>query len=415
MLTLLWVGLAVGVVAGFSGGFALASQLASRRARRLADDEALRERALRDAFAALSGEALREAAAQLAERAEETFARLEVGGRAAFAERQRAVEDLVQPLGEALARLDDEVRRLEQDRARAQGELVERLEALTRAERDLRRETAELARALRSPGARGRWGELQLRRALELAGLTERCDFVQQQSFAGDPGSDEAGRRRPDVVVHLPGGRRIAVDAKAPLEAYLAALDATDEDDRLEALRAHARAIREHARGLAARAYWRHLQPSPELVVLFLPVEGAWAAALEHDPALLEPDGDGRVVVATPTTLIALLKAIALGWQHAALGDDAAEVVRLGRALHGRMTAFLGHFATLRRGLASALDGYNRAATALEARVLPTARRLGALGAAGATDGGGHANDVEKVLLIEDEPRAVARAPDELL
>jgi len=435
-LALFWVGLGAGIVAGAG----LAALLATRRTRRLLDDNAAlretaaalraeaarapalaalvdaRERALRDSFAALSSEALRDAAAQLAERAEETFARLEVGGRAAFAERQRAVEELVQPLGDALTRLDDEVRRLEQQRSRAQGELVERLEALSRAEGELRRETAELARALRSPGARGRWGELQLRRALEFAGLTARCDFVEQQTFS-DAGADtdgDAGRRRPDVVVHLPGQRRVAVDAKAPLDAYLAALDATDEAARRDALRAHARAVREHARALAARAYWRHLQPAPELVVMFLPIEGAWAAALEHDPSLLEPDGDGRVVVATPTTLIALLKAIALGWQQAALGEDAAEVARLGRALHGRLAGFLSHFAALRRGLAGALEGYNRAAATLEARVLPTARRLGALGAS-ATAGDSARGELEAVRLIDDDPRAAPQAVDDAL
>jgi DNA recombination protein RmuC len=435
-LALLWVGLG----AGFVAGVGLAALLGARRVRRLVEDNASlretaaalraqadrapaltalvegRERALRDSFAALSTEALREAAAQLAERAEETFARLEVGGRAAFAERQRAVEELVQPLGEALARLDEEVRRLERERARTQGELVERLEALTRAERDLRRETAELARALRSPGARGRWGELQLRRALELAGLTARCDFVEQQTFSDEAPDREGdcGRRRPDVVVHLPGGRRVAVDAKAPLEAYLASLDATDEPARRDAVRAHARAIREHARALAARAYWRHLQPAPELVVLFLPIEAAWAAALEHDPSLLEPDGEGRVVIATPTTLIALLKAIALGWQQATLGEEAAEVARLGRALHGRIAGFLDHFAALRRGLVGALEGYNRAAASLEARVLPTARRLSALGASASASDGAR-GELEIVRPIDDDPRAAPRAADDAL
>jgi DNA recombination protein RmuC len=269
------------------------------------------------------------------------------------------------PLHDALARMDAKLAQIEQDREHARGALDEQLRALGG-------QTRALTAALRQPHTRGRWGELQLRRVVELAGMTAHCDFVEQASVRDDDG----GLLRPDLVVKLPGGRQVIVDAKAPLHAFLDASEAEDETTRTAALAAHARLLREHLRRLSAKAYWDQLDATPEFVLLFLPGEHFWNAALEADPALLEEGARQSVLVATPTTLIALLRAVAYGWQQERVAEDARAVAQLGRDLHRRLETFAEHLQRVGRGLQTAVRAYDGAVGSFEHRVLPGARRL---------------------------------------
>lgn len=274
---------------------------------------------------------------------------------------------------QGLDRLADLLHHLDRERATWQGQLREQVRHVRDSTESLRRETASLTTALRKPQVRGRWGELHLRRAVELAGLVDRCDFTEQVRSAD-------GALRPDLVVHLAGGRQVVVDAKVPLDAYLDATGATDDTARQHHLARHARQLRTHVGQLAGKAYWQALPDSPEFVVLFVPAESFLAAALETDPALLEDAAARHVVLATPTTLIALLRTVAHGWTHEALDRQAAEVHRLGRELHGRLATFAGHLHSLGRSLNGATEHYNRALGSLESRVLVTARRFRELG-----------------------------------
>ncbi len=289
---------------------------------------------------------------------------------------------------DALDRVDARLRELTRDTAGGQAALGEQMRALAGASVELARETSGLSRALRSPVARGRWGEVQLRRVVELAGMVERCDFVEQTQLpgivAGPGGAAGPGERRlrPDLVVRLPGGRSVVIDAKAPLSAYLEAVDAPDAETRRAHLVEHARQVRTHMRALAAKEYFRAVDPSPEFVVMFLPGEAFFAAALEADPGLIEAGAQDRVILATPTTLIALLRAVAHGWRHEQTAAHTREVAALGRELYERLRAMTTHFASVRQGLEGAMEAWSRAAGALEARVLVPARRLSELGVA---------------------------------
>jgi DNA recombination protein RmuC len=269
-------------------------------------------------------------------------------------------------LMQGLDRLSDQVHHLDRARAAWQGHLHAQVD-------QLQRETRTLSTALRRPQVRGRWGELHLRRAVELAGLVDRCDFTEQVALEG-------GALRPDLVVHLAGGRALVVDAKVPLDAHLDATAAEDDTQRQQHLRRHAAQLRAHVDTLASKAYWRALPHSPEFVVLFVPAESFLAAALEADPTLIEYAGARQVVLATPTTLIALLRTVAHGWSQATVAEEAREVQRLGRDLHRRLATFGGHLDALGRSLNAAVTRYNQAVGSLESRVLVTARRFAELG-----------------------------------
>ena len=274
---------------------------------------------------------------------------------------------------EGLERLQDQMRDLEHNRVAWQAQLREQVTAMRTGTETLRRETQSLATALRKPQVRGRWGELHLRRAVELAGLVDRCDFTEQARL-------DDGARRPDVVVHLAGDRHVVVDAKVPLEAYLDATATDDEDVRDAHLARHARQLRTHIDLLASKAYWRATSETPEFVVLFVPAESFLSAALEVDGSLLEHAAGRHVVVATPTTLIALLRTVAHGWSHQALTQQAHEIHRLGRELHGRLGTLVGHLDVVGRSLNGAVSAYNQAVGSLERRVLVSARRFADLG-----------------------------------
>ncbi len=297
-----------------------------------------------------------------------------------LSQRHGDVAAMLAPIRETLARYDEVLAHLGRAQAQTSGAIGERLDAVSSAGELLRLETQRLSQALRAPSVRGQWGELQLKRVCELAGMLAYCDFDTQVTVRGDDGA-----QRPDLVVRLPGERQLVVDAKAPVTAYLEALAATDERTRTEQLAAHASHVRAHVMKLAAKKYWSRFDASPEFVVLFLPGESFFAAALETDPSLLELALSERVLLASPITLIALLKAAAFGWRQERVHADAAAVAALGQELHERLSAFGDQLGEIGKGLERAVSSYNRAVGSLEKRVLVTARRLSELHDADAT------------------------------
>jgi len=295
-----------------------------------------------------------------------------------LARKHQAIEQLVGPLREQLGRYEEGVVSLERHRADAYRGLTEQVQALGLSQEQLQRETRNLATALRSPSARGRWGELQLRKVVEMAGMVEHCDFDLQVTADGDE-----GRQRPDLVAHLPGGKQVVVDAKVPLEAFQAAVDAEDEGERRNHLAAHARQVRTHVEALAKKAYWKQFDPSPEFVVAFIPGDPLLAAAFEQDPGLLEFAVANHVLLATPVTLISLLRAVSYGWQQEAMADNARAVQELGRQLYDRLVTFGAHLNKVGKSLNMAVGAYNDAVGSMESRVLVSARRFPELGVTG--------------------------------
>lgn len=354
---------------------------------------------LTDTFKALAGTTLDNSSQAFLKLAKGTFETFLAEAKGDLGKKQEAISGLVKPLGESLKVYEEHIRGLEKSREAAYAGLTERLKTLSISQQELQKETGNLVTALRAPQVRGRWGEMTLKRTVELAGMSEHCDFTEQVTV-----QSEDGRLRPDMIVHLPAGREIVVDAKVPLAAYLDSTSADSEEQREEQMKHHVRQFRTHLNQLGAKAYWTQFEKTPDIVVMFVPGESFLAAAADRDHALIEDGLKQKVVVATPTTLVALLRAVAYGWRQEQMADNAQKISDLGRELYNRMRVMADHLNDIGKGLERANSSYNKAVGSMEARVLPSARRFKELGAVSG-------DDIAIVEPVETAPKTL-HAPE---
>jgi DNA recombination protein RmuC len=329
------------------------------------------ESKLREAFDSLAGKVLQNSSEQFLQLAQERLGTLQKQASGDLAQRQESIKGMVDPLQQRLTELQTHLRELESNRQSAYGELRTQVQTLAQTNRDLQKETGTLVSTLRQPQVKGRWGELTLRRAVELAGMSPHCDFLEQVSV-----DTMDGRLRPDLIVHLPGNARVVVDAKVPLHGFLKVAAAQTDAERDAGMAEHARLVRNHINQLSSKEYWKQFEPSPDFVVLFVPGESFFSAALEKDPNLLEDAISAHVVLASPANLIAILRAVSYGWKQEQVAESAQEISALGRELFERLVSFTDHVQDIRGGLERANKSFNNAVGSLEARVLPSARKL---------------------------------------
>ncbi|MBU0676357.1 MAG: DNA recombination protein RmuC [Proteobacteria bacterium] len=369
---------------------------AERRAGAKQEEETRR---LGETFKVLSQEVLKENANSFLAMARAGMEGIQERSRSDLVLRQQAINELVKPIQESLQKVDIQIRQIEKERTEANAGLTEQIRLMLGAQNRLQSETAKLASSLRTPKVRGRWGEIQLRRVVEVAGMIEYCDFVQQET------ADSGSRLRPDMIVKLPGNKNIVVDSKAVILSYLEAQETEDPDRRDHLLKEHALHVRNHMTQLTAKSYWEQFQPSPEFVVMFLPGENFFSAALEQDPQLIEFGVSRKVILSTPTTLIALLRAVSYGWRQENVAEHAQAVGELGKILYERIRTMTDHFDEIRKGLVKTLAAYNRTVGALESRVLVTARKFGEIDPL--TDGA-----IKQLKTVDQIPRLLQEADD---
>jgi DNA recombination protein RmuC len=349
-----------------------------------------------DTFNALSKAALESSNKSFLTLASERLGNIVTDTKGKLGEHQAAINGTIKPLQEMLKKYEEQVRAIEESRHKAYGSLEEQLRALALTHENLQRETSNLVSALRKPQVRGRWGEMQLRRVAELSGMSMHCDFTEQQSM-----DTERGRIRPDMVVHLPMDREIVVDSKVSLEAYLDAISASTEDERKSKMEKHAQQVRVHMNKLASKEYWSQFKQSPEFVVLFIPGESFLSAALDVDNTIIEDGIQKRVIIATPTTFIALLRAIAYGWRQEQITKNAQAISELGRQLYERMSTLAQHFDNIGANLEKAIGAYNKAVASMESRILPSVRRFKELGVTGS-------DEIPVIEQVDQTPRSLS-------
>ena len=359
------------------------------------------QRSLEMSFKSLSADALRSNNQSFLDLARASLAEFQQGAKGDLEKRQIAIDALVAPVRASLDKVDEKIGALEKARESAYGEIRQQFSQMAEVQTQLRDETTNLVKALRQPHVRGRWGEIQLRRVVEMAGMMLHCDFVEQQSADGDD-----GKLRPDLIVKLPGNRQIVVDSKAPITAYMEAHEATTDELRKVKILLHAQLMRRHLEALAKKSYWDQFQPTPEVVVMFIPGEAFFSAALEADPELLDSGFGQNVIIASPASLMALLKAASYGWRQESIAENAREISQLGQELHGRLAVMADHLARLGKGLGTATDSYNAAIASFESRVLVSARKFKELGATS------QEAEIIELRAVEGGQRRLQSVPD---
>lgn len=386
---------------------------ATMKAEKKANEEKLKlidkaEKALSDTFNSLSSEALKSNNKAFLELANESLNKFQELSKNDLKKRQTAINDLVKPIRESLKDIDKQVQGIEKTREGAYQSLLDQVKSMSISQKDLQEETTNLVQALRAPVVRGRWGEIQLKNVVEMAGMLNRCDFFEQESVSSD-----SGRLRPDMIINLPGGRTIVVDAKTPLSAYLDSVDESDDEKRLIELKKHAKQVKGHIKTLSKKNYWDQFKETPEFVIMFIPGESFYSAALQQDPTLIEIAVEQKVVIATPTTLITLLRTVNYGWRQDSLSKNATIISELGKDLYSRISTLGEHMSNLGKGLTRSVDHYNKAVSTLESRVLVSARKFIDLDAAPSNSEINPVTQIEKVTrsLSADELKSLP-APD---